>query len=153
MRVGANPDGEQLVDLIAGTVEINATVVPVAGRGLIVQQWPKTAAGWRRLALPPGVAGMIDRQRGQQRLTHRTASSSEPRAATCATRATPRVICARSPTVSLAHAALGTAGYSVRKRPGTAHPDLARRRPARPWAPVVHVGLLPPRTSTWAARW
>jgi integrase len=69
IRVGANPDGEQLLDLVAGTVEINATVVRVGGRGLIVQQWPKSDAGWRRLALPPDVVKMIERRQGEERLT------------------------------------------------------------------------------------
>lgn len=69
IRAGTNPEGEQLLDLAAGTVEINATVVRVAGRGLLVQQWPKTDAGWRRLALPPDVVSMIERRRGEKRLT------------------------------------------------------------------------------------
>lgn len=69
VRFGTNPDGEQLLDVASGTVEINATVVRIGGRGLIVQQWPKSDAGWRRLALPPDVIAVIERRQGEERLT------------------------------------------------------------------------------------
>ena len=69
IRVGTNPDGEDLLDLSVGTVEINATTVRIPGQGLVVQQWPKTAAGWRRLALPADVVAMLHHRAGQERLT------------------------------------------------------------------------------------
>ena len=48
--------------IVDGTWEINATVVRVRGQGLVVQERPKTAAGWRRLALPPFVLAMLERR-------------------------------------------------------------------------------------------
>jgi integrase len=41
------------VDLSAGHVEVRATVVSIKGSGSMLQQRPKTRAGWRRLHLPP----------------------------------------------------------------------------------------------------
>jgi integrase len=67
VRRGTNADGEPLLDLTNGTIEINATIVRIKGQGLIIQEWPKTAAGWRRLALPPYVAAMIERRRKELR--------------------------------------------------------------------------------------
>ena len=80
MRNALNAEGKQLLDLEAGTWEINATVIRVQGvrrlaelqakgrlsweeqeelavllkypPGLHVQERPKTGAGWRRIALP-----------------------------------------------------------------------------------------------------
>ena len=62
VRRGTNADGEALLDLDHNTVEINATIVRVKGKGLIIQEWPKSAAGWRRLALPPYAADIIGRR-------------------------------------------------------------------------------------------
>jgi integrase len=67
VRRGTNADGEQLLDLDHNTVEINSTIVRVKGEGLIIQEWPKTAAGWRRLALPPYVVGIIERRQHEPR--------------------------------------------------------------------------------------
>jgi integrase len=53
LRYGANPDGRPLLDVDAGTWEVNATVVRVPGKGLATQPRPKTAAGWRVVAVPP----------------------------------------------------------------------------------------------------
>jgi integrase len=50
------------LDLEAGTWEINATVVRIKGKGLTIQPQPKTAAGWRRLALPPFAVAMVQRR-------------------------------------------------------------------------------------------
>lgn len=47
------------LDEKAWTAEINATVIRVKGEGLRIQEWPKSAAGWRVLALPPAVAEML----------------------------------------------------------------------------------------------
>jgi integrase len=46
---------ESALDLDAGRVEINATIVRRKGGGLSVQERPKTKAGWRVLALPPHI--------------------------------------------------------------------------------------------------
>ncbi len=62
VRRGANAEGEPLLDLDRNTVEINATIVRVKGEGLIIQERPKTAAGWRRLALPPYAAEIVARR-------------------------------------------------------------------------------------------
>lgn len=43
---------DTVLDLEAGTVEINGTVIRIKGIGLAVQERPKSAAGWRVLALP-----------------------------------------------------------------------------------------------------
>lgn len=67
VRDGTNSDGEPLLDLVHNTVEINSTIVRVKGQGLIIQEWPKTAAGWRRLALPPCAARIIERRQQEPR--------------------------------------------------------------------------------------
>ncbi len=51
-RTATNRDGHPLLDLDAGTWEVDATVVRVNGQGLTIQPRPKTAAGWRVIALP-----------------------------------------------------------------------------------------------------
>jgi integrase len=63
VRYGVNGDGRPLLDLEAGTWEVNATVVRVAGQGLVVQPRPKTAAGWRVIALPHSAVRMLERRR------------------------------------------------------------------------------------------
>jgi integrase len=52
------------VDLDVGVLEVNSTVIRSKEQGLIVQERPKTAAGWRVIALPISVA---DRLRRRQR--------------------------------------------------------------------------------------
>lgn len=59
LRYGPNADGKPLLDLDAGTWEVNATVVRVASQGLVVQPRPKTAAGWRVVALPEFAVRML----------------------------------------------------------------------------------------------
>lgn len=56
-----------VLDLGAGTWEINATVIRLPGRGLVVQERPKTAAGWRVLALPSFAVQMAQRRAGELR--------------------------------------------------------------------------------------
>jgi integrase len=68
IRDGINADGEPLLDLDHATVEINATIIRIKGRGLTVQEWPKTAAGWRRLALPRYAVAIIERRRADPQL-------------------------------------------------------------------------------------
>ena len=69
MRDGVNADGEPLLDLGHATVEINATIIRIKGKGLTIQEWPKTAAGWRRLALPAYAVAIIERRARTQRLS------------------------------------------------------------------------------------
>jgi integrase len=52
VRHALNADSKPLLDLEASTWEVNATVVRIPQRGLVVQPRPKTAAGWRVVALP-----------------------------------------------------------------------------------------------------
>lgn len=59
LRHGPNADGKSLLDLEANTWEVNATVVRVPGQGLVVQARPKTAAGWRVVAIPDFAAAMV----------------------------------------------------------------------------------------------
>ena len=59
VRFGPNADGKPLLDLHARTWEVNATVVRVPGSGLIVQPRPKTAAGWRVVAVPEFAVRML----------------------------------------------------------------------------------------------
>lgn len=66
-RHGVNADGDPLLDLTAGTWEINATVVRITGRGLYIQERPKSAAGWRVIALPPFAVDMLGRRQGERR--------------------------------------------------------------------------------------
>lgn len=78
MRVGeALAVRDEVLDLDAGTVEVNATVVRVGPkeerdlgipRGLYVQTRPKTAAGWRVLALPPDLVDIVRRRRSELRV-------------------------------------------------------------------------------------
>jgi integrase len=67
-RYGTNADREPLLDLEAGTWEVNATIVRVSGEGLIVQERTKSEAGWRVLALPPACVEMLRRRETETRL-------------------------------------------------------------------------------------
>jgi len=69
MRIGeACAIREGVLDLVAGTVEVDATVIRVKGRSLVLQEHPKTAAGWRVLALPPNLEDMLKRRQNELRL-------------------------------------------------------------------------------------
>ncbi len=59
LRHGPNADGRPLLDLEANTWEVNATVVRVPKQGLVIQPRPKTAAGWRVVAVPDFAAAMV----------------------------------------------------------------------------------------------
>jgi integrase len=63
-RYGANSEGAPLLDLDAGTWEVNATVVRIRGEGLVVQERPKTEAGWRVIAVPGFAIQMLGRRGG-----------------------------------------------------------------------------------------
>jgi integrase len=60
-----------VLDLDAGTWEINATNVRMKGVGLVVQERPKTAAGWRVLALPSFAVEMLHRRMDEARFQPR----------------------------------------------------------------------------------
>jgi integrase len=51
--------GRPLLDLDAGTWEVNGTVVRVPNQGLVVQPRTKTAAGWRIIAVPAFAVSMV----------------------------------------------------------------------------------------------
>ncbi len=53
------------VDLDAATVRIDATLIRVPGRGLEIQEFPKTTAGRRTIALPAFVVDLLERRRAQ----------------------------------------------------------------------------------------
>jgi len=59
---------DEVLDLDSRAWEINATIVRVKGHGLVVQPRPKTAAGWRVLALPQHAVDIIQRREGELRL-------------------------------------------------------------------------------------
>lgn len=67
LRYGTNGDGKPILDLEAGTWEVDATVVRVSGAGLTVQPRPKTTAGWRIIALPEFAVRMLEDRRGSSR--------------------------------------------------------------------------------------
>ena len=52
------------VDLAAGVLEVNSTVVRSKEHGLVVQDRPKSAAGWRVIALPNSIVEILRRRRG-----------------------------------------------------------------------------------------
>lgn len=54
----------------AGNAEINATLIRIKGEGLRIQERPKTAAGWRVLALPPSAMLLLDGRRDRRRFRH-----------------------------------------------------------------------------------
>lgn len=70
-RTALNSDGLPLLDLDAGTWEINATVIRIRGEGLVVQEHPKSEAGWRILALPPTAIAMLRARLTAERLQPR----------------------------------------------------------------------------------
>ena len=65
LRHAATADGKPLLDLDAKTWEVNATVVRVPRKGLTIQPRPKTAAGWRVIAVPDFAVQMV-----RQRTSH-----------------------------------------------------------------------------------
>ena len=61
-RRAVNTEGKQILDLDAGTWEVNATVIRETGTGLLIQPRTKSDAGWRVLALPPTAVEMVRRR-------------------------------------------------------------------------------------------
>ncbi|SOC52814.1 Site-specific recombinase XerD [Blastococcus aggregatus] len=61
LRTG-KADGRPLLDLDAGTWEVNATTVRVPKQGMVVQPRTKTAAGWRIVAVPAFAVEMVRRR-------------------------------------------------------------------------------------------
>jgi integrase len=59
---------DTVLDLEVGTWEINATITRVKGQGVVIQERPKTAAGWRVLRLPEFAVAMLQRRAGELRL-------------------------------------------------------------------------------------
>jgi hypothetical protein len=57
------------VDLSAGVLEVNSTVIRTKEQGLVIQERPKSAAGRRVLALPPSIVVALDARTTQQQST------------------------------------------------------------------------------------
>jgi len=68
IREGVNAEGEPLLDLDAGTWEVDATAVRIKGEGMLLQLRPKSEAGWRRIALPSYAVDLMRRRQAQFRL-------------------------------------------------------------------------------------
>ena len=72
-----------VVDLEAGVVEVCATVARLKGKGAVLQLHPKTAAGWRVIALPAHVVELCRRRmakswpHGDRQITVITADGEE----------------------------------------------------------------------------
>jgi integrase len=47
------------VDVVGGVLEVNSTMLRTKEHGLVIQERPKTAAGWRVLALPETTVVML----------------------------------------------------------------------------------------------
>lgn len=88
MRIGeALAVRAEVVDLDAGVVEVCATVARLKGKGTVLQLHPKTAAGWRVIALPDHVVELCRRRmamswpHGDREITVITAGGDEVRRA------------------------------------------------------------------------
>jgi integrase len=57
-----------VVDLGAGVIEIKATAIRAKGAGVQIQEWAKTAAGWRVIAIPPHLIDLLQRRRADETL-------------------------------------------------------------------------------------
>ncbi|MFW6077942.1 MAG: tyrosine-type recombinase/integrase [Hyphomicrobiales bacterium] len=63
LRVGeALAVRREVVDLEAGTLEVNATVTRLSGRGTVLQRRTKSDAGWRVIALPDDAVELLRRR-------------------------------------------------------------------------------------------
>jgi integrase len=60
----------EVVDLKAGVIEVRATAIRIKGAGVQIQEWPKTAAGWRVIAVPSNVVRLLERRRRNKNLAH-----------------------------------------------------------------------------------
>jgi len=58
----------EVLDLEAGVVEVNATMVRTKGHGIQIQDRPKTAAGWRVIAVPSNVVDLLRRRQANSDL-------------------------------------------------------------------------------------
>ena len=63
VRIGeACAIGPSAVDLETATLTVDATVIRIRGLGLVIQDFPKSTAGRRTLALPPAVVDLLRRR-------------------------------------------------------------------------------------------
>ena len=53
---------EEVVDVERGVLEINAQIIRATGQGIVLQPRPKSAAGWRRIAIPSELLAIIERR-------------------------------------------------------------------------------------------
>ncbi|GAA4740572.1 site-specific integrase [Modestobacter marinus] len=112
--------GQPLLDLEAGTWEVNATAVRVPKQGMVVQPRTKTAAGWRIIAVPELAVDVVRRRLTSPHRPDTELVFPAPLPAPCATQTACPVTCASCWTPSSARPAAGPA--SSRRQ--------ARRRPA-----------------------
>jgi integrase len=155
MRKAFNAEGKQLLDLEAGTWEVNATVIRVQGirrlaellakgrlnweeqeelalllklpPGLHVQQRPKTGAGWRRIALPLSVVDLLRRRENELRLRGPVeVIFGSPKAVRCGIRPTRPGTCGRCSTRSAVRHVAALRGYPVKLAGPAAARTLAR---------------------------
>lgn len=84
----------QALDLDLGTVEVQATIVRIKGKGVALKENPKSKAGWRVIELPSWSVDMLRRRR-RGAVSNIGTPSSRLRAAGFATPATLRATCVR----------------------------------------------------------
>jgi integrase len=68
VRDGLTADQELRLDLEAGIWEVDATSIRVKGNGVVIQEKPKSEAGWRRITVPRYAMEMLRRRQGELRL-------------------------------------------------------------------------------------
>ena len=102
------------VDLAAATLTVTGTVIRERGRGLVIQDVPKTDAGRRAIALPPRTIHLLQHRLAAPATAEDDPVTSPARRVGSAIRATPAATCARPST-------------------GPASPGSPRTRSARPW--------------------
>ncbi|MQA98068.1 MAG: tyrosine-type recombinase/integrase [Streptosporangiales bacterium] len=79
----ALPARADVVDREAGVIEVNATVVRLTGKGTVMQERPKSEAGWRVIAVPRRTIALCERRMGMswpgadRRITVITADGEE----------------------------------------------------------------------------
>ena len=70
VRIGeACAIGPSAVDLETATLIVDATVIRIPGLGLVIQDFPKSTAGRRTLAIPPAVVDLLRRRGVEHRST------------------------------------------------------------------------------------
>ena len=66
----------EVVDLDAAVIEIKATIVRTKGKSVHIQEWAKTDAGWRKIAIPTQAVEILTRRRADCNLAQHVAFPS-----------------------------------------------------------------------------